>query len=507
MLARPGLRKPEHPLADRAAAAQVLGELTQSDPISCLQGLAELLDKLKTAGRLDLSRSYEIADQIDRAGRPCWRRAARDYHDSKGKRTDFQANRIWVAVGEYLVQLAEAYELCLGGFDAGVEGAAGLRGQVLRLVARAIRLRVAAQSWDYVRYAHQFGRWAAVYRLYQLAEARGWANEKVVLYRGGRLSTVEHELMQAVMLAVAAPHGMLPEQIDIADRVTARLAQYFALTFRGSADRPYYFDPASADPPARELPGIRPPITARRFGPGDAEAELHKLAQRARAGEPLLREIGVDQLSERLVLPTLEHLMRYWCATPPERRHLRRRDAKRIVVVHGFDEVMAKVGNVPSAYPFVSSQESWLVDNSAEGGLGAIAASTQGAWAGIGSLLAYRYPEDGAWNAGIVRHVTDEEDGRFLGIELLSPGGIAVTLRKVGTRQAPNAQGFLGVWLAGRTADEIKLLMPAGSHSARVSLEMHLHDRQYLLTPGVLMEAGPDYEVAFYNPVAGSQAR
>jgi len=497
-------KKSDHPLADPAAAGALLGEITKRECLPCLQGLTELLDKVKTATGLELARAFDVIDQLDRVGRPYWRKAAHEYYEGSGKLTNYQASRVWVTVGEYIVQLAEAYEFCLAVFQT---DAPALRSQLPRIIGRALRLRASAQSWDYARYVTQFGSWAELYRLYQLAEMRGCATEKVVLYRGGRFSTIEREFMQALMLSVAAPHSMLPEQINVADRVTARLAHSFALSSGGQGSRPYFFDPASANPPARELPGIRPPFTARRFGPGDAEVELRKLAARADSGELLLSEIGVERHSEEIVAPTLHHLTRYWCEVPPERRHSRQRDPLRISVVNGLDDVVAKVGNLLVAYPFSSAQETWLIENRAEGGIGALVANPYGTWARVGCLVAYRYPDGGVWNLGVVRHISEEDVDRFLGIELVSSGGVAVSLHEANDQRRVTEDCF-GVWLAGGAPKEnqIRLLTPLGTYSPLAALHMRVHDRKYLLTPVQLIASGVDYQIGLYSAAAANSA-
>jgi hypothetical protein len=491
--------KSSHPLSSAGSTAKILDELSKRESLSALQGISELLDALKTARGLDLVRAFEIVDQLDRLGRPHWGNATHEYYAGAGQLTNYQATRIWTGVGEYLVQLAEAYELCLASYATGTSGSAGLAGQLVRIIGRALRLRVSAHSWDYVRYASQFGRWGEVYRLYQLAENRGCTEQKVVLYRGGRFCTVEQEFMQALMLAVAAPHGMRPEQIDAADRIAARLAHYFSLA-DSKATGSYYFDPASDNPPLREQPGIRPPLTARRFGPGEAASELTRLADRAKQGDLRLAEFGVDRHSEEIVLPTLLHLLRYWSEAPPERRHTRRREPKRISVVHGFEEVVAKVGNLASAYPFVSAQETWLIENAGAGGIGALASKPQGSWVAIGSLIAFRAPEAGIWNLGVVRHLTDESADRFIGIELVSQGGVSVSLRRATGRHGGLEEGLLGVWLAAESprAGHIKLLVPRGLYLSSSLLLMNVNAREYLLSPHGLVLEGSDHQVAHY---------
>jgi len=495
-------RKSDHRLADKEDAKELLAALSRGESLSGLQRLSELLDDLKIAQGIGVGRMYEIVDAVDRTGRAHYRSASQEFLGHRHQLTTFQANRIWTSAGEYVVQLAEAYQLCLAAFEANASGAAALRTQVVRILGRAIRLRAAALKWDCLRHTTHFGNWAEIYRLYQLAEMRGRVHEKVLLYRGGRLSTVEAEFMQALMLAAASPQALVPEQIEAAERIIASLAGHLTLSNADRAKRPYFFDPASGAPPVRELPGIRPPFTARRFGPGGAEVELRQLLRNAEAGTLPGSQFGLQGVSETVLRTTLQHLVRYWCELPADRRHVRRRLATCATVVHGFEEVAANVGNMLAGYPFVSDQEAWLVENAADGGVGALVKSPHGTWVNVGVLLAYRHPDSATWNAGIVRHMSEEEDQTLcVGVELIAQGGVAVSVW--GDKRGANIQddGVLCVWLAGAGCGEgeVKLLMPALLYSPAATLDATLYDRKYRLSPLRLLEAGPDYELGLFK--------
>jgi hypothetical protein len=272
------------------------------------------------------------------------------------------------------------------------------------------------------------------------------------------------------------------------------------------AKRPYFFDPASGAPPARELPGIRPPLTARRFSAGAAEAELRHLLRKARAGTLLRSEFGLQGVSGEMLQTTAQHVLRYWCEPPADRRHVRRRLAARVVVVHGFEEVAANVGNMLIEYPFVSDQEIWLCENAAEGGMAALVKSPHGAWVNVGELLAYRYPDSATWNAGIVRHMSEEDDQTMcVGVEAVARGGVAVSVSGGKRRGDVHDDGVLCVWLAeaGCEASQMKLLMPARLYAPSSALEATLYDRRYLLIPLALLESGPDYELGLFKAVRG----
>jgi hypothetical protein len=501
MLAWTKLLKSDHPLGDEEEARELLTQLSCAESLPGLQRLSELLDGLKIARGVGVVRMYEIVDAVDRTGRAHYRSASQQFVHHRQQLTRFQADRIWTSVGEYITQLAEAYQWCLASFEAGASGAAQLRTQVVRILGRAIRLQAAALRWDCLCYTTHFGKWAEIYRLYQFAEGRGRTQEKVLLYRGGRLSTIESEFMQALMLAAASPQGLVREQIDAAERIIASLAGHLTLSNIERAKQPYFFDPASGAPPMRELTGIRPPFTARRFGAGGAEPELRQLLHKARKGTLGRNEFGLQGVSKELLQTTLQHLLRYWCELPPDRRHVRRRCATGVIVVHGYEEVAASVGNMLVQYPFVSNQELWIIENAAQGGVGAVAKRPQGAWVSVGALLAYRDADAAIWNAGIVRHMNEEDDQTLgVGVEIVAQGGVTISVHST-KRRAVQDNGVLCVWLAsaGCSADEMQLLMPASLYSPSSSLEATLYDRAYLLVPLRLLEAGPDYEIAVFK--------
>jgi hypothetical protein len=495
-------RKSRHPLADAEDARKLLAQLSSVDSLAALQRLCELLDGLKIAGGIDSARLYEIVDAVDRAGRPHYRSAAQEFLNHRHRLTRYQEDRIWITAGEFLTQLAEGYQWWLAQFLSGKRGPADGHAHFVRAIGRAIRLQAAALKWDYLRYTSHFGKWAELYRLHYLAEVRGRAHEKLLLYRGGRVSTPESEFMQALLLAAAAPSALLPEQIDAAERTVAALGEHLSLSNYERAKQPYFFDPASGTPPMRELPGIRPPLTARRFGAGRAEKELRDLLRRAQKRTLQRDDLGLQSLSDEMLEATLQHLLRYWCELPPDRRHVRQRRANGVAVVHGFDQVASHVGNMLTQPASTGNQESWIVENAADGGVGAVVKRPRGAWVKVGTLLAYRYAEAAIWNAGIVRHLNEDDDQTLgVGVQLVAQGGVAISVRSIESRADIPDSGALCVWLAsaGCKANEMQLLMPASLYSPASAMEAALYDRRYVLSPVDLLAQGPDYEIALFQ--------
>src|SRR4030095_14955512 len=98
-------KKSSHPLADEEDAKNLLAHLSSIDSLSALQRLCELLDGLKIARGIGPGRLYEIADAVDRTGRPHYRSASQEFLNHRHRLTRYQENRIWITAGEYLTQL------------------------------------------------------------------------------------------------------------------------------------------------------------------------------------------------------------------------------------------------------------------------------------------------------------------------------------------------------------------------------------------------------------------
>ncbi len=80
-----------------------------------------------------------------------------------------------------------------------------------------------------------------------------------------------------------------------------------------------------------------------------------------------------------------------------------------------------------------------------------------------GHLLAYRDADSAIWNAGIVRHLNEDDDQTLgLRVEVVAQGGVAVSVRSAKPRADVPDNGVLCVWLASADpkADEMQLLMP-----------------------------------------------
>jgi hypothetical protein len=497
----------DHPLEDKEDARQLLNGLAEKGPFRALEELSGFLDAVKTAEKLKPIRAFEIVELLDRSARPFLRKLSHDYVTDTARLTRFQQHRLWFTAHTFLTQLGEGYRFCLAKFEVGAVGAAALKPSLPKVAGRALRASGAQLKWSLLRYGPTDQElWESLARLYTAAEALGFAPWLLNLYRGERRETsCERELLRPLMLAVSAPDGLLPIQVELADRIIAQCADAFTLSARPAQGLHYVTDLAAAFPPGRLSPNVTLNPQTRFFGPGEGAARVARyVAEIERTGRvPAEMNLGLE-LDSPVVLDTLQHLARYWAPSLPERKEARRQRTEHVTVVHEYGEVVANAGGLFFESAFVSDDEEWIVENESTGGFGAFVPKAQGGWLRVGCLVGVRREEGVAWGVGIVRRVVGDEQGnRYAGIQMLANGGAAVTLftEQAWSPEHPPADGELCILLpsAATRSGEATLLLRPGLFKPQRTVEMHAYDRRYRLEPVAIAETGEDFEVARYR--------
>jgi hypothetical protein len=497
----------DHPLEDKEDARQLLSGLAEKGPFRALEELSGFLDAVKTAEKLKPIRAFEIVELLDRSARPFLRKLSHDYVTQDARLTRFQQHRLWFTAHTFLTQLAEGYRFCLAKFEVGAVGAAALKPSLPKVVGRALRACGARLKWSLLRYGPvEQELWENLARLYSAGDALGFAPWLLTLYRGERRETsCERELLRPMMLAVSAPDGLLPIQVELADRIIAQCAEAFTLSARPGQGLHYVADLAAASPPGRLSPHVTLNPQTRFFGPGEAAGRVARyIAEIERSGRiPAEMNLGLE-LEPPVVLDTLQHLARYWAPSLPERKETRRPRTEHVTVVHEYGEVVANAGGLFFESAYVSNDEEWIVENESAGGFGAFVPKSQGAWLRVGCLVGVRREEGVAWGVGIVRRVVGDEQGnRYVGIQMLASGGAAVTLftERPWHPDDDLDGGELCILLPAASArsGETTLLLRPGLFKPKRQIEMHAYDRRYRLEPVAVAETGEDFEIARYR--------
>lgn len=514
MLSLISSRRSDHPLDDKAARRALLQDITRMKPLVILGDLSAHLDAVKTAENLRPARAMEIIAFIESAGESAQQALTAEYVGPATRLTKFYQTLVWNTVYAYWTQLAEAHRFCLAKWQVGAVGAAGLKPHLPRIICRALRACSAQLKWALFRHGPVSAElWRELGELYRLADGAQLARTMISL-GPDQESSVEREFLSAAVLAASSPDALTAVQIEIADRIIARLASHFRLSKQPGPGTFYVADLSGRRAPGRYSSARQSDEDIRCFGPADALSRISQTVEHIdqHQAPPADLMIGAD-IDVNVLHATLRHLLRYWSAVPHERRQRRRRHTERVSVVHGYEDVVANVGGLFLESPFVSDEEEWLIENESEGGgFGAVVSSAEGQWLTVGSLIGLRREEGTAFGAGVVRRIVlDEKNNRYLGIEMLAEGGTAVTILPASMSAKGSAippQGELCILMGGGAAHtgEVTLMMRASLFSHSQNVLMQAYDHRYLLLPLGLIDQGEEFDLARYRIVEEHQS-
>jgi hypothetical protein len=496
-------KRADHRPADPKEARRLVSELPAGDAVRSLEQIVEWIETLTALPEVRLDRRFESIGVFAEAATLLERRVARDYGRS-GRLPAVREQRLWNAAHRLWHQLAVAYQLCMMEYDAGASGGGALQLRAPVMGCHAMRALRKEMKWVLLRHGRVDGRlWQEAARIYQVAQARGFARKEVTLHPGqaGR-STVERELVKMLLLDVSSPGSLMPLQLEIAAHLVSRCAEFVPIEAARGADVTHSF----------ALAGDRPP---RRVCPEDDGSSVRYLA--SHGALPHLERISKDLAQQgaadgtafggyepRMVREVAQHLTLYWSAIPPTRESERHAAMARVNVVPGFqgllDALQGYVGG-----PFVDEvTESWIAENVSRGGYGAVISHVKGDWVRVGSLVAIKPEAAPVWGVGVIRRMSRDENRQcHVGIESFSKAAIPVHLVAAGAPISANpADHFPNAAVLGlnlKCSGEVDLVMEAGAFSSRLGMELVARGVAYALAPVGFVEGGDDFDIARYR--------
>jgi hypothetical protein len=488
--------KPDHPFADPKEAKRLIEGLPANDPVKALDDLMHWLESVASAEGFKPEARIQLLLTLDDAAQARVRRLSADYFGA-ARPSRFQENRLWTALHGYWKQAGYAFARAVDLFVQNQKGVDAAKAQLPLLIVRALRGFAQQIKWMHMRYGPvDLASWGVFNSVYAYAEVRQLAQAKVA-YAGGGETTPQLEFLKGAMFSASAPDGLLPLEVEVAERLIARLAPRFVI---GAAPAPafvFWTDLAQAMPPARSSRAPKPAPALRCFGPGAALEEVHALAEQVMVGGQVPPEVNLGATYDaHLVQDVLRHLHLYWSPQPPERKTQRHPVKSRLSVTNGYESVIGVLGGGDSLDFDNPSTESWIVENVSAGGFGAVVPQVKGDWLRVGALLALQ-PEGGSnWVLGIVRRVnkTASQQAR-VGIETLSKTPVLSRFAVSGVK-AVTEQGVL---LKNGEAAETRIVLKPGVFAPAQNLEVAQDGRQHVYLPQAVAERGEDYEIARFR--------
>lgn len=498
--------KPDHPLRDAPAAAEVLAALPEGASLETLEQISHWVASVRDTRGFACDDRLAVVRLLDDAAAvhtgPLFEQFVSKIHQ-----LDRSSRAIWDALCEYWGRLAQAYAQCVADYEHGEKGAKSVEREMPLALARALRAASMRFKLRYLRFVGmERAAWSPLYRLYAFAELKQLDNCAVVAYAHEARTTARAELLKIMLLYLAAPHEFPPAQLELAFRILARFAISAEWSRVPRADCNFTFNLAAGGPPAH-MPVMEAAGANKRFiGGGQALAKLDEL--RALSERNMLSEeqrFG-REFSPGQIITVIKHLLVYLSVTPPHRRDLRTKAAAEVSVVHGLKpiaqrvtkielgsgmslsqdmDLKAKTANIMKlvAEEVESTPEEWTQKDVSEWGLGADIPPGLGKWAEPGKLCGIRLHGEQAWWVGIIRRV-DAGAGLHCGIRIFSKRPVSVWLRVVGAgeHQADNWASSTGSF----SFDYMRAIMLPDSLQSHDHPVMILENKSYV--PGQLCE-------------------
>ncbi len=499
MSSAPGGATPAHPFADPRDATRVLEALAAADPLVAIDALSGWQSAVSSAQGLSAARRVELLLAIDAAARPHLGQLEREYLAAV-RPSPAAENRLWSAIHAYLRHASDGCAGALEALSPGAAEAPPLRDRLPELIVRTLSGLRQRIKWMHFRYGPiDASAWGAFNRAYALAEGRGLADAKAAVPGEAGESTPRLEFLRGAMLGAVSPNSLLPQAIELAERVIATHAARFVLARSPEPNLPYWTDLGQAMPPQRMASAPRPGPRLRFFGAGGALEDLTELGRKLdTTGQLALAHTALGaEVDTGTLLEVLRHLAAHWAAHPPERRHMRHVVRSRLSVAHGFESVVRALRG--GASPDGRDLESWVVEDVSAGGFGASVPQVSGDWLRVGALLALRPEGAEGWVVGVVRRVTRSAAQQArVGIQTLSKAPSVAEFSLDGASER-------GVLLKSgdvRSGEALIALRPGVFASGQeLRTERAGHGRLY--RPQGIAERGADYELAYFRELAG----
>ncbi len=494
--------RPNHPLGDAKEFKRVLAELPL-DPLKAVDEIFGWFESLRLADDFRLDQLFEVVSRLDEAAQQHLRRLTRDYLQP-ARLSKSEERRLWTLCYNYWGEVAGLYARCLDRYrqNPSDKGGEVLKANLSLAGARLLAARSAQLKWIDFRYGTAGeDMWCGIGRPYLVADTAGYAQKPVQLYPGAiGMTSVVQQYLQALLRASSSMNALLPQEIEVADRLIAHFLPGFQFSGECVPGSVYWVDADAGLPPMRlARPPAQPSTSLRFFSPGSVPQSLADLIHVVERGTvPPELNLGGEYPAPSL-LKVLRHLALYWASVPPQREHVRHPVKTRIAVLQGLSDCLTIFAGDVARLATERGAESWVVENVSLGGFHAETGAV-GEYLKIGTLLCIQ-PEGGDnWVLGMVRrfNMTPEASAN-IGIQTLARKARSIELR-------PRASGLLAaeavpaIWLCDENpGGEWRLVLPRGCFDVRQVVEFVVDARVYQLAPVELEESGVDFDIGRYR--------
>ncbi len=492
-------KRSDHPLADMKSAQLLLDDISKTDSLKALQELTEWLETLRAEAKdFRLDHHWAVLRLFDQAAQPHLRKLLYDYFSIQPL-SKFQENRLWSLLETYYAQSDLCHYEVLSRYRDGAKGASAIKSELSLVCARGIaaiasRLKLAAARYTLVDPTF----WERLAGYYARAETQGLQLEPVVIYPAVNTSVAQE--FAALIAWYGTSSGTLsPLQEHISERLFAHLGKGLQISNSYNGAGLFVFDTAQPTPPMRVTAETTLHPALRYIDAEGMKLQLESLIRTLDKGiVPDNLNLYGAKFEAELVRDVAQRLLQGLILPPATRRNPRRKINVSLNVASGFFKMLEKtdIGLNFGA----DESDVWEVEDISATGFRSVVPLARADGVKIGTVIGSRPESISHWGAGVVRRLhRDAEDNLHIGVEILSPRFVGVSLSDP---SMPGAESDLVGMYLNRPSDssgEAWLLMKPETYTSSRSLTMQMNGKGYLLLPVALVERGEDHDLARYR--------
>lgn len=376
--------------------------------------------------------------------------------------------------------------------------------------------------------------WESLCRTYAFSVEMGCVDESLKLDPKQADQTTPHrEFLRAVMLHIASPATLSPEQIVACHAMISGFITTFDCKTEADHHCTYLIDLARPSAPRKLEEGVKKVSSMRFLG---MDRTVEKIVAMIEHHEQ--HHIDKEQQAEKGMtsaekLAILKHLRLYWGRNPPTRNQERARLTSAIQVVHGIGAISQLVTRIeqgslmnlpnqdaqdkPGAMGLAKDEpiviEQWRVADISERGLGGEIPKSGSAWVKVGDLCGLLLEGSEIWWVGMIRRLKMGGTGATqVGIEILAKKPLAVVLRDHSKNLGKAFHWDVGIDTvryhdipvillpdSNNSYANATMLMATGSFKTGGVYELLIGEKNPNVKLDQLLERGGDYERASFS--------
>lgn len=536
-------RRIDHPMYNMEEAEKLLDELPDDDPFEALEEITAWLESITATPAFGAELRIGLVELLDQTGRPIRAQLLKSYL-AEPHLQDFQGMHLWKNIHAHTIELARAYQACLAACMHEELPPYRLHELLPLITVRLMRTIAERMKLELMRYLDvENDTWGQLFKCYTDAEAGRYVHTSLFAYPGYAIHTsVQHELLHALVFHESSPGNLAPDQIEVAFRVAARMVSFFDMTLTPDVTSEYWIDLANPGPPRPVDDNIVASSSMRFFSPLRALPHISEIIHQHEHGSLGEERRFGSEFTPQGKLTVLKHLLVYWNKYHPRRAVERMGIHANIAVAHGFRTIIGLVPRVDLNQVSGLSQEeaaaltsradlsvaaeegpalvpeSWKILDASLSGIGCLIPKGGGTWIKIGCVIGLKAHKAKTWWVAVIRRLhTEDQHAVRVGIEILGKKSLAVWLRVLGkgAERVENWQTSSGSFQydyypaillpdAQNSYLHATMLLETGTYSQGKLLEVMLGEKSRNIELTSLEAEGEDYELVKFNWVTPS---